>query len=304
MKRILTLVLVVALALTVFVGCGSSEKNYTLSTGVVVTPTLGSAKVAATVASIVTDANGAIVLCRLDCVEYAAFDENGTLVTAAPASKVEQGDNYDPWNAMEKGDWYVQTAALETYVVGKTQSQLAAISLDGGKIADLKNSCTINVTDLVKAIDNAFKSEHKVSFKSAATTFTAGLNVSSSVKDASDDAINMTLSATFATAVMADGVVVAAILDTAEPTLNNCDANDGAESMTYEGSKRELGEDYDKDNIMEQGDWYKQADAYAASAVGKTKSDIATLASSGVAGCTIYAGGYKAGIEAAVNSAR
>jgi hypothetical protein len=55
---------------------------------------------------------------------------------------------------------------------------------------------------------------------------------------------------------------------------------------------------------MAAGRWYAQADAFAKSAVGKTATDIATLASEGVAGCTIYAGGYKAGIEAAVKGAR
>jgi hypothetical protein len=55
---------------------------------------------------------------------------------------------------------------------------------------------------------------------------------------------------------------------------------------------------------MPAGTWYVQADAYVVAANGKTADDIATLASEGVAGCTIYAGEYKAAIEAAVVSAR
>ena len=55
---------------------------------------------------------------------------------------------------------------------------------------------------------------------------------------------------------------------------------------------------------MAAGRWYQQVDAFAKTAVGKSASDIAGLASEGVAGCTIYAGGYKAAVEAAVKAAR
>ena len=75
----------------------------------------------------------------------------------------------------------------------------------------------------------------------------------------------------------------------------------GAASFSFGGTKRELGENY---GMMPSGTWYTQADAYAVAAIGKTADDIATLASEGVAGCTIYAGEYKQGIEAAVKAAR
>ncbi len=314
MKKILALALVLVLALTVFVGCGkknndsdkNEEKTYSLATGVVVTPTLSSSKLSLTVASIVTDDSGKIVLARLDCVEYSAYN-NGALVETAPVSKVAQGENYDPNNYMPAGDWYKQAAALEAYVVGKTQAEVAAIALEGGKVtdADLKASCSIAVTDLLKAIDNAFKSQYKTSFKSEETAFTAAISTVGKISITENEtSVDVKYSATFSTAVLADGKVVAAILDTAEPTLKGVIAEDGAETVDYKGSKREQGEDYDPNNYMAAGDWYKQADAYAASAVGKTASDIATLATEGVAGCTIAVADYKAGIEAAVKSAR
>ena len=55
---------------------------------------------------------------------------------------------------------------------------------------------------------------------------------------------------------------------------------------------------------MPAGTWYVQADAFAKTAIGKTADDIATLAFEGVAGCTIYAGGYKMAVEASVNAAK
>ena len=316
MKRILSLVLVLVLALSALAGCGNqdkgnTEKTYALATGVAVTETLGSSKVAATVASIVTDADGKIVLARLDCAEYTAY-KNGELVTTAPTSKVALGDAYGGSGAMPAGSFAKQAAALEAAVVGKTQSEVAALANDTGyaKDTDLFASCSINIADLIKAIGNAFNSKHKVTFKSTETSFTAGLSVVGAVKvtekDATDTApasTNVKYSATFSTAVMADGKVVAAILDTAEPELVGVTA-DGSNSLSYAGSKRAQGDAYDSYSPMPAGRWYAQADAYAQSAVGKTAANIATLATDGVAGCTIYAGDYKAGLEAAVKAAR
>ena len=213
---------------------------------------------------------------------------------------------------MPAGSFAKQAAALETAVVGKTQSEVAALANDTGYAADtdLAASCSINIKDLLKAIDNAFKSEHKVTFKSTATSFTAGLSVVGSVKVTEKEATetapastNVKYSATFATAVMAEGKVVAAILDTAEPELVGVSV-DGSASLSYAGSKREQGDAYDAWQPMPGGRWYAQTDAYAQSAVGKTASDIATLATEGVAGCTIGVADYKAGIEAAVKAAR
>ena len=76
--------------------------------------------------------------------------------------------------------------------------------------------------------------------------------------------------------------------------------DEGAE-VSYAGTKREQGDNYGE---MPSGTWYVQADAYAKAAIGLGADDIASLASEGVAGCSIYAGGYKAGIEAAVKAAK
>ncbi|MBR2454111.1 MAG: hypothetical protein IKB35_03815 [Clostridia bacterium] len=315
MKRILSLVLVLVLALSALAGCGNqdkgnTEKTYTLATGVAVTENLASSKLSQTVASIVTDEAGKIVLARLDCAEYTAY-KNGELVTAAPTSKVALGDAYGA-GSMPAGSFAKQAAALEAAVVGKTQSEVAALANDTGyaKDTDLFASCSINIADLIKAIGNAFNSKHKVTFKSTETSFTAGLSVVGSVKinekEATDTApasTNVKYSATFSTAVMADGKVVAAILDTAEPELVGVTA-DGSDSLSYAGSKRAQGDAYDSYSPMPAGRWYAQADAYAASAIGKSAANIATLAAEGVAGCTIYAGDYKAGLEAAVKAAR
>ena len=309
MKKIisLTLVLVMVLAAFAFVACDPieetpAEKTYNLAIGVVVTPNAASGKITETVATIVTDADGKVVLCKVDCIDYTAkYGEDGALVTTAPASKVTLGDNY----MMPAGSWAKQVTALEAYVVGKTQAEVAEVAVNGyASDADLKASCSFNIDDLVKAIDNAFKSAHKVTFTSTATAFTAGLNAVAKVEDSSaedSEVKNVKLTANYSVAVLADGKVVAAILDTAEAELKNV-TEEGAESVSFAGTKREQGDDYK----MTSGTWYEQADAYANSAVGKTASDIATLATEGVAGCTMPYSTYdfKAGIEAAVKAAK
>ena len=319
MKKIvsLALVLVLVLAAFAFVACDTKENNdnkdnnndaattpaektYNLAIGVVVTPSLASNKVSETVATIVTDADNKIVLCKIDCVEYTAqYDDAGALVTTAPTSKVALGDHY----VMPAGSWATQVSNLEKFVVGKTQAEAAAAVVNGyAADADLKASCSFYIGDLAKAIDNAFKSEHKVSFTSTATAFTAGLSVVGAVKDSStDDAKNATYTATFASAVLVDGKVVAAILDTAEAQLVGI-TEEGADSVAFAGTKREQGDAY----AMTSGTWYAQADAYAKSAVGKSASDIATLATEGVAGCTMPYSTYdfKAVLESAVKAAK
>lgn len=325
MKRIAALFLALFIIATAFVACTQpntdnndnndntnnennnenntpTENEYSLSIGVVVTEKLATLKLTETVATIVTDKDGKIVLCRIDCVDYSAkYDEDGALITTAPTSKVTLGDAY---SGMPAGSWATQGAAFEQFVIGKTQAEVTALVNESGYAADaeLIASCSINISDIAKAVDNAFKSTAKVTFKTTATTFTAGLNYKGAVADSStDESKNVKFTATYAATVLVEGKVVATILDCAEASLVNV-GDEGAESISYAGTKREQGDSY----AMTSGAWYVQADAYAKSAEGKTATDIATLATEGVAGCTMPYSTYdfKAAIETAVASAR
>ena len=295
MKKIVSLLMAVLLVAAVFVGCSKGPKDYSLAIGVAVS----SDSADQTVAAIVTDANGKIVLCRLDCVSYTAEFTDGALDTTAPTSKVALGEYYK----MPSGTWAAQTAHLESFVIGKTQSEVAAIALNGGKLtdADISTKCTFVVSDILKAIDNAFKSEHKVSFKSASETFTAGLNAIAKVSAVENDATGANLVVDYAAAVLVDGAVVASILDCTDVTFNKI-TDGAAESVDFAGTKRVQGDAYK----MTSGAWYVQADAYAVSAVGKTAADIDGLATEGVTGCTMPYSQYnfKAVISAAVKGAR
>lgn len=312
MKRIVSLLIALLLVVTALVACGDktpeettpdntvnntpTEKTYALSIGVAVAKDLEGLKLDETVATIVTDADGKIVLCRFDCLSHTMKITDGVLYTKAPTSKVVLGDAY----MMGKGSWATQTAKLESFLVGKTQADVAAIVLNGGKLTDAEISagCTFDVTDLLKAVNNAFNSTEKVTFKSTSTNFTAGL---SAIGTVSGDATNAKLVADYAGAVLVDGAVVAAILDCAEVELQNIGAN-GAEKDNFANTKREQGNSY----MMNSGSWAKQADAFAASAAGKTAANIEGLAIEGVAGCTMPSSpaNFKTAIVAAVKAAR
>ena len=313
MKRIVSLLIALLLVVTALVACGNKntpeettpdnnanntpvEKTYNLAIGVAVAKDLAGLKLDETVATIVTDADGKIVLCRFDCLSHTMKITDGVLDTKAPTSKVVLGDAY----MMDKGSWATQTAKLESFLVGKTQADVAAIVLNGGKLTDaeIAAGCTFDVTDLLKAVDNAFNSTEKVTFKSTSTNFTAGLSALGTV---SGDATNAKLVADFAGAVLVDGAVVATILDCAEVELQNIGAN-GAEKDNFAKTKREQGDAY----MMDSGSWATQADAFAASAAGKTAANIEGLAIEGVAGCTMpYSpASFKTAIVAAVKAAR
>ena len=78
MKKALSLLIVLTMVIAMLVACNNNqndgpvtpvEKDYSLAIGVVVTENLKTLKLTETVATIVTDADGKIVLCRLDCVD-------------------------------------------------------------------------------------------------------------------------------------------------------------------------------------------------------------------------------------------
>lgn len=315
MKKIIFLLVLLTLVATMFVACNNTtstdntpattEKEYSLAIGVAVAPNLTQSKVSETVAAIVLDKDSKIVLCRFDCIEYAVKYENNELVTTAPISKAAQGDAYDAYKPMPAGRWYAQADALGASLVGKAQSEVASVAVNGiVSDADLKAKCSINVSDMLKAVDNAFKSEYKTTFKTTAETMTAGIAALGTVKDTAKETVkNASFAVDFAASVLVDGKVVASILDSAEVELKTI-TDDGAAEAAFAGTKREQGTAYDAYKPMAAGTWYVQADAYAKASIGKTADDIATVATENVAGCTIYAGGYKQAIEAAVKAAK
>ena len=325
MKKILSLVLVLVLALTCFVACGdkdedkgntSNEKDYTLAIGVATTQ--DGDEVSNTVAAIII-ADNKIVACRIDTLAVKATLTDGVIEAGTYKTKGELGDDYgmltnSDYYGSKLAEWDDQAKAFENYVANKTQAEVNAIAVDNaGKPTDaeLTAGCTVEVSDFIKAIDNAFKSEHKVAFKSA-ETLKLGVAANGTVANEKDNDNNpiakASYTADFAATVIAGDKVVAAIVDSNEVTAEI--ANNEIGAITNPGTKLEQGDDY---GMLTNSDyygsklaeWYVQAQAYANTAVGKSATEVAGLSTDKIEGsCTIYVGGYKIALEKAASYTR
>lgn len=320
MKKIISLTLLLSLVVLCLAACGGgtdpttpTETTYNLSIGVAVNVDDATATVESTVAAVVTDEDGEIILVRLDAIDYTAEVDKttGAPKTVLPTSKYELGSNYNMVAyGGAKAEWFEQAKSFEKYVRGMTLSEVRAIALNAdGKPtdADLTAGCTIAVTPFIEAIDKAMSSEHKISFTTAETEFTAAV-VASPAIDAKADTLTFDYEVDFAAVVAKGNSTLAAIFDSVAVSLTCAQDADGklsATATTYEGTKFEQGEDY---NMVEYGgaasEWYAQALAYANEAKGKNPTALDTLPTEGVAGCTIAVDGYKAALAKAGKALR
>ena len=322
MKRILSLVLLLTLLCTLF-ACGKKNPDntpdngnetpdngtttYELGIGMVVENTASTNSSAeATVAAVITDANGKIIACRLDAIQMKNLFKDGAVDTTKTFStKVELGDAY---NMVTYGgaaaEWYVQAKTFETFVTGKTLSEVTAITTnDEGKTEQIAG-CTIIVTGFIEAITKACNDTCAVTFE-AAKAPTLGVSIAGAISDKSNaEAELVKLEATMdaAAVAMVDGKVVAATLDCAAPSFTYVE---DANTVSFTATKRELGDAY---NMVTYGgaiaEWYVQAQTFANTTVGKTAAEVAEITIEGVAGCTIYAGSFKTALTKAANAAR
>ena len=300
MKKIVSLILVLCMTAILFAACGAKAQNYELGIGMAVTANNAKLKYSATVAAVVVDAEGKVVECRIDAIDITATLENGAVVKSSDfKSKAEQGDAYGMLSdyGSKLAEWDDQAKYFENAVKGKTVSEISAIKSGD---AALTAGCTIDVTDFVKAVANAMNSAQKVAF-STASDITVGVSINGAVADKNGNASYETSASAV---VLADGKVAAALVDCADGTI--AVENGEGTSLTYAGSKLEQGDAYGM--LSEYGsklaEWYVQAKTYAATAVGKTASEVSSLATEGVAGCTIAVEAYKAAIVEAVQNAR
>ena len=181
---------------------------------------------------------------------------------------------------------------------GKTVEEAAAI--DTALVA----GCTMPYTPFTfKALlAKAATSELKVSF-STADDITVGVAITSKVAAGRNG--NAAVSSDFAGVVMAGGKVVATVLDSSEQSFT---VAEGAITFgEFKGTKNEQGDSY---TGMAAGPWYKQAQAFANSTVGKTAAELNNLETVSdalaAAGCTMQntTAGYKTTIIAAAGYAR
>ena len=159
---------------------------------------------------------------------------------------------------------------------------------------------TNSVPQFQALVAEAAASTLKVTFKTA-EAITVGVAVDTTVTTGRSNKVT----ADFAGVVMAGGKVVATVLDSSEQSFT---VEEGTITFgEFKGTKNEQGESY---TGMPAGPWYKQAQAFANSTVGKTVAELANLETVSdaltAAGCTMKntTAGYKTTIIAAAGYAR
>ena len=343
MKKILAIALCLIMVLSV-VACGTKEADYKLGLGVVVSTASskeGNAQVDATIATVVTDAEGKIVLCRIDVAQNKMAIADGAVDTAKTfETKMELGSRYGMEGKVDNDgngvmlEWDAQAKAFESFVVGKTGAEVAALQTQeagGHQIAVdqalLEAGCSMQITDFMAAVAKACADEQGMAFKAVPGSFTLGVAAKTSAADskaatAEADGL-VAMYSDIACAVVADGKVIATLNDAIQPKIDITVAGVPT-AQEFKGTKRELKEGYNmaaygQPNI-EGGtvlEWYVQSAAFSNHVVGMTATEIAGMQTKEVnhhqisvdetllsAGCTMQITGICAVVAQAANNAR
>ena len=345
MKKILAIALCLIMVLAV-VACekAPAEADYKLGLGVVVSTASskeGNAQVDATIATVVTDAEGKIVLCRIDVAQNKMAIADGAVDTAKTfETKMELGSRYGMEGKVDNDgngvmlEWDAQAKAFESYVVGKTGAEVAALQTQeagGHQIAVdtalLEAGCSMQITDFMAAVAKACADEQGMAFKAVPGTFTLGVAAKTAAADskaatAEADGL-VAMYSDIACAVVADGKVIATLNDAIQPKINITVAGVPT-AQEFKGTKRELKEGY---NMAAYGqpnveggtvkEWYVQSAAFSSYVLGKTAAEIAGMETTLVnnhyisveqalldAGCTMQITGICAVVAQAANNAR
>ena len=268
----------------------------------------GKASAAITFAAITVDADGKVVACQLDTADPTVkYTSEGKAVSNSEGfkTKYEKGASYGmvATGATTK-EWFEQTDAFETVVVGKTLDEIKALVAEGDKgTSDVVNAgCTIMINEFVNAIEKAFANLAE-SAATANSVLKLGIHTEQSIKDAAGDAsgYNKIETTAFAAAVDANGKVLVATSDCVQIEFT-FDATGASKFDTTKAvsSKREKGASYGMVSFGAAKEWFEQADAFNALCVGKTAAEIVALCASDNygtdavknAGCTILVNGF------------
>ena len=300
MKKVLALVMVLALALS-FTACGGSAKK--VKTGIAIVSSLsgtnasadetGLAQVDSTVAAVTVDESGKIVSCKIDVAQNKVpVNADGSFDTSLTfKSKQELGTDYGMTPASPIGkEWNEQADAFADYVVGKTAAEVEAIALlgedkhFGPDVADLAASCTMNVVDIKAAIVEACNNAQDLG-ASAEDTLGLGLSteMSSSKLPTADEAGLVQTDTTYAAVTYdKDGKVTSTLLNCTQAKFDV--TTDGTVTPKSETivPKMEQGDDYGMRAASPIGkEWNEQANAFAAYLTGKTAAEVSAIGVTG-----------------------
>ena len=295
MKKVLALVMVLALALS-FTACGSSAQK--VKTGIAIVSSLsgtnasadeaGLAQVDSTVAAVTVDESGKIVSCKIDVAQNKVpVNADGSFDTSLTfKSKQELGTDYGMTPASPIGkEWNEQADAFAAYVVGKTAAEVEAIGVVGEHnapdVADLAASCTMNVVDIKAAIVEACNNAQDLG-ATAEDTLGLGLSteMSSSKLPADNEGAGLVQTDTTYAAVTydKDGKITSTLLNCTQAKFDT--TTEGAVTPKSETlvPKMEQGDDYGMRAASPIGkEWNDQATAFASYLTGKTAAEVSGI---------------------------
>lgn len=297
MKKLLSVLLVLLMVLSL-AACGEKKpeaKEYTLGLGVVLSGDSAKGTTAqhdATIAAIVFDAEGKIVSARIDCAQNKVKVDGGVVDTTATfPTKMEKGDAYGMKQYGNSiGEWYEEVHAFEEWLVGKTISDIENMPLDSEKnpghtitgVADLQASMTMDIVAFNAAIVKAFKDDAAVKFTTA-ESFTTGVAAISQFDSATADATAekdgvVAVYSDYAAVVLgADGKILAALADAAQPKWTFTTEGELAD-FTFKATKRELKDDYNMVKYSEsEKEWYVQSANFTNYIVGMTAQEVQNI---------------------------
>ncbi len=299
MKKVLALVMVLALALS-FTACGSSAQK--VKTGIAIVSSLsgtnasadeaGLAQVDSTVAAVTVDESGKIVACKIDVAQNKVpVNADGSFDTSLTfKSKQELGTDYGMTPASPIGkEWDEQADAFAAYVVGKTAAEVEAIGVVGEHnapdVADLAASCTMNVVDIKAAIVEACNNAQDLG-ATAEDTLGLGLSteMSSSKLPADNEGAGLVQTDTTYAAVTydKDGKITSTLLNCTQAKFDT--TTEGAVTPKSETlvPKMEQGDDYGMRAASPIGkEWNEQATAFASYLTGKTAAEVSGIGVTG-----------------------
>lgn len=246
-----------------------------------------------TVAAVVLDKDGKIVECELDEAEIPVELKSGALQMAADLLTKDEADG-DNWDS--------QVDAFCKFVEGKTGAEVAAIAVTDGKSSQIVG-CDLVITDFIVAV------------KAAADNAKA-----KNIGNDDDLELALTVSKSYEStdAKPQFDIEMAAVTKGENDVITGCMTDAAQAKLTVENglfthvagklsTKREAGDSYGMKNASSiKKEWYEQADALDAYAVGKTANDLkkTTIGADGktdaISGCTIAISGmFKNLIKAA-----
>ena len=278
-------------------GSGNSAAAYKLGMGVCTSTgssKAGTAQVDATVSAVVLDADGKIVSCKVDVAQNKMAVADGVVPEDAASmtfkTKKEKLDEYNMKPASPIGkEWYEQAEAFESFVVGKTADEVAAIPVettDNGHVVTtdetLKAGCTMSIDSLISATVKACKDDSAADFTGdAKLALTANTSVNSATASAADgeDGTAAMYSTFAAVAVAADGKLAAVCYDEVQPKVTFDAAGEITSDTSVEvKTKREKKEEYNMKGASAIGkEWYEQNDAFESFVTGKTSAEISAI---------------------------